>query len=161
MTATFDINGDVQEVHAGCTVACGYGADDPDWTGHPEWCERSVGSNAVGVTEPGWVDTQFWCAVVNSRLRGSYPRSYIRDSERLRDGVQLQVNVRGEDVAFTEDAGGGWRELKFNLDAGQARQLAAQLIAAADSHDNLNQEAHIMRRLEKIASHVGVNIWGA
>lgn len=48
----------------------------------------------------------------------------------------------------------------FNLTAGEARQLAAQLVAAADSYDSVNQDDLIMRRLEKIADHVGADIWG-
>lgn len=56
---------------------------------------------------------------------------------------------------------GDWRGLKYNLTAAESRQLGAQLIAAADSHDGIGQDVHIMHRLEKIAAHVGANIFGA
>jgi hypothetical protein len=96
-----------------------------------------------------------------SHLRGTYPQSYSNNSNKHRDGVRLTVNVASRDVTFSEDAGEPWRELGFNLTSGEARQLAAQLTAAADSHDGVAQDAHIMRRLEKIAQHVGADIWGA
>jgi len=31
----------------------------------------------------------------------------------------------------------GWREVKFNLSAAEARSLGAQVVAAADSHDGI------------------------
>ena len=42
----------------------------------------------------------------------------------------------------------------------EARSLAAQLTAAADSDDMIGQDAQIMRRLEKIAERLGVDIQG-
>jgi hypothetical protein len=51
----------------------------------------------------------------------------------------------------------GWRELAFHMSSGEARQLAAQLVAAADSKDRVNQDDWILRRLEKIAKHVGAD----
>ncbi len=56
---------------------------------------------------------------------------------------------------------GPWGEPGFNLTAGEARQLAAQLVPAADSHDSPDQNSVIMRRLEKIANHVGCGRVGA
>jgi hypothetical protein len=132
------------EQHAGCIIGCGW--DGPDDPTHPEWCERAVGGHADAVTEPRWVPTQFWTAVIRPHLRGTFSRSYSERSDRNRDGVRLTVNVASQDVTFSEDAGGPWRELGFNLTAGEARQLAAQLVAAADSHDSVNQDDLIMRR---------------
>jgi hypothetical protein len=51
--------------------------------------------------------------------------------------------------------------VRFNFTSAEARQLAAQLIAAADSHDRLGADAFIMRRLEKIADHLGADVFGA
>jgi hypothetical protein len=51
--------------------------------------------------------------------------------------------------------------VRFNLTPAEARQLAAQLIAAADSHDGIGQGEFILRRLEKMAGHVGADMFGA
>jgi hypothetical protein len=52
-----------------------------------------------------------------------------------------------------------WQEIRFNLCAGEARQLAARLIAAADSHDGIDQSPYIRGQLEKIAAAAGVNLY--
>jgi hypothetical protein len=54
-----------------------------------------------------------------------------------------------------------WPGLRFNLSAAEDRSLAAQLVAAADSHDKIDADSYIMRRLEKIADHLGADVFGA
>ena len=141
-----------------CIVDCGW--DDLPKDQHGPYCERLVASSATAATEPGGIDTEFWCHVIRPFLHGRFTMSEAREQERHRDGVQLVVGVRGE-IPDTTDEGGGWRGLKYNLTAGEARSLAAQLVAAADSHDGIGKDAFIMRRLEKIAEHVGADIFGA
>jgi hypothetical protein len=71
--------------------------------------------------------TQFWTAVICPHLGSTFSKFYVRECDRNRDGVRLTVNVASEDVTFSVDAGSPWRELGYNLSAGKARQLAAQL----------------------------------
>ena len=68
------------------------------------------------------------------------------------------IQARGELAADMAEE--GWSTVRVNFTVAQARQLAAQLIAAADSHDGINHDVAVMRRLEKIALHVGADISG-
>ena len=68
------------------------------------------------------------------------------------------IQARGELAVDTAEE--GWSKVRVNFTVAQARQLAAQLIAAADSHDGINHDVAVMRRLEKIALHVGADISG-
>ena len=54
--------------------------------------------------------------------------AHARDCDQYRRGVQLTACIRDETRP-------GWREIKCNLSAAEERQLAAQLVATADSHD--------------------------
>jgi hypothetical protein len=146
--------GDTQEYAGHCIVGCGWQDTDAE---HPSYCERTVDSKAEGVTEPGWAHTQFWCSVIHPFHNGLLTRSEVSESDKNRGGVQLEVSVR--DDAATQSF--GWRETKFNLSAAQARQLAAQLVAAADSNDGISKNHHLMRRIEKLAKGVGVEVYGA
>jgi hypothetical protein len=66
------------------------------------------------------------------------------------------VNVDGEVTPTRTYEGARWQELKFNLTPAEARQLAAQLVAAADNHDGgFGQDRHIMHRLDKIPKNLG------
>src|SRR6478672_13171577 len=65
------------------------------------------------------------------------------------------VNVDGEVTPTRTYEGARWQELKFNLTPAEARQLAAQLVAAADNHDGVGQDRHIMHRLDKIPKNLG------
>jgi hypothetical protein len=140
-----------------CIVGCGW--DEVPKHEHGPYCERMVGSSASGATEPGGIATQFWSQVISPFMHGWFTPSQAMEQEQHRDGVQLTVSVRGE-IPATTDEGGGWRGLKFNVTAGEARSLAAQLVAAADSHDGINGHHRVMHRLERIAEHVGAEIWG-
>jgi hypothetical protein len=132
-----------------CIVDCGW-LESPIEARGP-YCERSSGSNAVAVTEPKWDRTQFWCSVIHPFLHGATPRAEARNAQRYRDGVQLTVNIWDKNSA--PDCG----EQLFNMTAGEARQLAAQLVAAADSHDGINQSHHVLRRIDKIAKKIGLD----
>ncbi|MAS06204.1 MAG: hypothetical protein CL534_16190 [Ahrensia sp.] len=144
-----------------CIVGCGWREVVNDGYGeHPGYCERTGGGSAEAVTEPGWTRTQFWCSVISPYNDGLFTQDELRTANRNRDGVQLAATFNGEIPEPTEE-GGDWRRLMFNLTPGEARQLAAQLVAAADSHDCINKDEYVMRRLEKIAKHVGADIWGA
>lgn len=145
------------DVHNGCIVDCGW----KDCGGeHGDYCERTVGSMARAVTEPGWAETEIWCSVISSYIRGTVPVSYSQDCNRFRNGVQATIQAHG-DIVIDRESEEGWSKVRFNFTPAEARQLAAQLVAAADSHDGIGQDAHIMRRLEKIAQRVGADIWGA
>jgi hypothetical protein len=144
-------------VYSHCIVDCGW--IDVEGDEHGDYCERTVGACATGVTEPGWAETQVWCSVISSYIRGTIPQSYLRDCNRYRNGVQATIQARG-DVTVGRESEAGWSKVRINFTAAEARQLAAQLVAAADSHDHISQDAPLMRRLEKIADHVGADIFG-
>ena len=74
---------------------------------------------------------------------------HVRDCDRYSDGIQLSVNVDGEIPVSTAWEGSRWHEVKFNLTPGEVRQLAAHLIAAADSHGGIDQSHHTRLLLEK------------
>jgi hypothetical protein len=112
------------------------------------------------VTDPGWAETQIWCSVISPFIRGTVPLPYLRASNRYRSGVQALIQARG-DITIDSESEEGWSKVRFNFTPAEARQLAAQLVAAADSHDHIRQDATIMRTLEKIARHVGADISGA
>jgi hypothetical protein len=145
-------------VHSHCIVDCGW--LDVEGDDHGDYCERTVGSSANAVTEPGWAETQVWCSVISSYIRGTIPQSYLRDCNRYRNGVQATIQARG-DITVDRESEAGWSKVRINFTAAEARSLAAQLIAAADSHDQIHKNDHMMRRLEKIAEHVGADISGA
>jgi hypothetical protein len=110
-----------------------------------------VGSNANAVTEPGWQKVQFWCSVIHPHIRGTVTRTHAADCDQYRDGVQLLADKRNEDT-------GEWAELRFNLSAAEARSLAAQLLPLLTATTKIGADAFIMRRLEKIADHLGADI---
>jgi len=112
------------------------------------------------VTEPGWVEAQFWSSVISPYIRGTVSQSHARDCDRYRSGVQTTISVRGE-ITVDRESEPQWSKLRFNFTPAEARQLAAQLIAGADSHDRIGQDDYIMRRLEKIADHLGADVFGA
>jgi hypothetical protein len=143
-------------VHSHCIVDCGW----LDLEDHGDYCERTVGRNANAVTEPGWAETQVWCSVISSFIRGTVSQSYYSDSNRYRNGIQATVQARG-DITIDSESEAGWSKVRLNFTSAEARQLAAQLIAAADSHDGINKDDYMMRRVEKIAKHVGADIFGA
>ncbi len=94
---------------------------------------RAHGSRANGVTEPGWDRVQFWCTVIHPYVHGTVSQAHAWDCDQNRDGVQLTACIRDESCTETL----GWREVKFNLSAAEARSLGAQVVAAADSHDGI------------------------
>jgi hypothetical protein len=158
MTAT--VNGHQEKMvanHSHCIVSCGWADCDG---GHGDYCERTVGGSANAVTEPGWAATQVWCSVISSYIRGTVPQSYLRDCVRYRDGVQATFQAHG-DITIDTESEPGWSKVRFNFTSAEARQLAAQLIASADSRDHIGQDHLIMRRLEKIADRLGADIFGA
>lgn len=137
MTTTHANDADTVTREGYCIVGCAH--DNVDYA-HGPYCERSLGSSANGVTEPGLDDVQFWCSVIAPYIHGAVSREHARDCDQYRDGVRLVALVRDESC---DDAGPGWREVGYNLTAGEARSLAALLVAAADSHDGINQ-SHLL-----------------
>ena len=121
--------------HGYCITGCGHDGPDNGDPKHGPYCQRMVGSNANGVTEPGWERVQFWCTVISPYIHGTVSKEHSWDCDQYRNGVQLEADVRDEACTDTF----GWREIKFNLSAAEARQLAAQLVAAADSHDGISR----------------------
>jgi hypothetical protein len=131
MTAT--LNGqraEMIDLYSHCIPECDWGDCEGE---HGDYCDRMQGGRANGVTEPFWVRSEFWCSVIRSYITGTVTREHFKDCERNRDGVQLSVNVFGEIPVSSPS--GEYQEVKFNLTPGEARQLAATLIAAADDHD--------------------------
>jgi hypothetical protein len=145
MTATDE----TVDYHGHRIVDCGW--LEPPIEEHGPSCERCSGSLAVAATEPNFDRTQFWCSVIHPFLHGPISRPEVRDAQRYRDGVQLTVNI------WDAQSAPDYREQLFNLTAGEARQLAAQLVAAADSHDGINESHHVLRRIDKIAKKIGLN----
>src|SRR4051794_22228617 len=144
---------DEQQVrsYSHCIADCGW-LDVEDH--HGDYCERTAGSCANAVTEPGWAETQVWCSVISPYIRGTVSQSYLRASNRYRTGVQATIQARG-DFTIDRESEKGWSKVRINFTPAEARQLAAQLVAAADSHDGIRKDDLVMRRLEKIAKHVG------
>jgi len=123
--------------HGRCIVGCGHDGPNNGDPEHGPYCERSVGGHANGVTEPGRDRVEFWCSVISPYVHGTVSKEHARDCAQYRDGVQLAVVVRDE----TDTS--GRRETKFNLSAAEARSLAAQLVAAADSHDGIGRDRQV------------------
>jgi hypothetical protein len=122
-----------------CIIGCDW--DDPEGDlVHGPYCERLVGSRANAVTEPGWERTQFWCTVISAYLQGEMSRADVRDAYEYRDGVQLTASVAG--TIRPQESQPGWQAVSFNLTPAEARQLAAQLVAAADSPRRNRRLAH-------------------
>jgi hypothetical protein len=142
-------------IHSHCIVDCGW----LDLEDHGDYCERTVGGVTSAVTEPGWTETQIWCSVISSYIRGTVPLSYNQDCNRYRNGVQATIQARG-DIEIDRQSEDGWSKVRVNFTPAEARQLAAQLVAAADSHDGIAKGEYVMRRLEKIAGHLGADIFG-
>lgn len=145
-------NKETHEFHGACIVGCGWRECDDLQNIHPGFCERTVGSKASAVTEPGFHRVQFWCAAIAPYLHGKVSRKESREAYKYRDGVHLIVN--------TWDDGPDYRETTYNMTSGEARQLAAQLVAAADSHDGINQGHFVLRRLEKLGKKVEADMFG-
>jgi hypothetical protein len=148
---------DAISAHGHCIVGCGEDGPPNGDPNHGPYCERSVGSKANAVTEPSWVRTQFWCSVISPYMHGEYPTPFYDDCQKYRDGVQLTASVQGEIAVEPQQP--GWQDLKFNLTPGEARQLAAQLVAAANSNDGIDQSPHLNWRLDKIADRLDMNLY--
>ncbi|KAA1248222.1 hypothetical protein F0Q45_21745 [Mycobacterium simiae] len=131
-----------------CIVSCGHDGADFD---HGPYCERSVGGQANGVTEPGWQEVQFWCSVIGPYIHGTVSRAHAAACDRNRNGVRLTALTRATETF-------GWRELGYNLTAGEARQLAAHLVAAADSHDGIDRTHLLWDRVTKLGQAAGI-VW--
>jgi hypothetical protein len=156
-TTTNGQQDELVESYSHCIVDCGW-EDLPD-DAHGDYCERTVGGCATGVTEPGWAKTQVWCSVISSYIRGTVPLPYLWDCNRYRNGIQATIQAHG-DITIDSESEEGWSKVRINFTAAEARQLAAQLVAGADSHDHITRDQFVMRRLEKIAEHVGAKIFG-
>lgn len=103
-----------------CTWWCENRADGHFVAGSP--CEYMVsGVESDPIPQHGHVNSQFWVSAVRD----------ISSREQMK-GVQVCVNV-------ADETGGGWRDefVKSWLRSGDARTLAAQLIAAADVIDGI------------------------
>lgn len=133
---------DMQEYVGRCVVGCGFG--DEDRSAHPPACERHAGGKARAVTEPDLQRAQFWAYVIHPFNHGVLSRDAVRTNDEFRDGVRLTAEIFDDAAQFK------WQEVTFNLTAGEARQLAATLIAAADSHDQIDQTHHLLNRIEKL-----------
>lgn len=92
---TAKTNGRAQEeqihihIHSHCIVSCGW----LDLEEHGDYCERTVGSKATAVTQPGWTETQIWCSVISPFIRGTVPLSYNQECSRYRTGVQATIQA--------------------------------------------------------------------
>lgn len=94
------------------------------------YCEYMVGG-IEGVTEPNWTRTQVWVTTIAPFTHGTFTRSEHKAVEQHRKGVQL---------SHQSDTASGWTaETLINLPSGEARTLAALLIAAADISDNITR----------------------
>jgi hypothetical protein len=135
MTTNATDNTETVHRHGHCIVGCGHDGPDNGDPRHGDYCERLVGGKSNAVTEPGWERVQFWCTVIHPYVHGTVSQAHARDCDQYRDGVQLFAEIRDESSPDTFN----WREVRYNLTTAEARQLAAQLVAAADSKDGINR----------------------
>lgn len=104
--------------------------DDPHDDRAP-WCERMVGG-VDAVTEPTGAKAQLWVSNIRAFIHGKFTMAEHEGLEKRRNGIQL---------AFLVKLAGQWDETLINVSSGDARTLAAQLIAAADINDGINRIA--------------------
>lgn len=105
------------------------GQDDPHDADSP-YCEYMVGG-VEGVAEPNWIRTQVWITTIAPFTHGTFTRREYDAVQRNRRGVQL---------SHQSDLGNGWTPETFiNLPSGEARTLAALLVAAADISDGIDR----------------------
>ena len=113
------------ERHGYHTVWCSDSDDLHD--DRSPYCERLIGGTD-GVTEPRWAPTQLWVSTIHAFLHGTYTANEERAEEQHRVGVQLSILVHD---------GSEWVEKMINMRSGDARTLAALLVAAADINDGI------------------------
>lgn len=107
------------------------GLHDDRWP----YCEASIGG-ADAVTEKGGVDDATWeradfhVSTISAFTHGDFDGEQLRRIERNRAGVHLHVDVWDRE-------GREYAEQSFNLTSGEARRLAAELIAGADLSDGI------------------------
>jgi hypothetical protein len=82
MTTTNGQHADTVTRHGHCVVDCGWLDCDGE---HGPYCERTVGSDAKGVTEPGWHEVEFWCSVISPYIHGTVTRPHAADCDQYRD----------------------------------------------------------------------------
>lgn len=128
---TADCN-EVFHIYGHHTVWCTTESPEDDHDDRWPWCDRLIGG-AEGVSEPGWQRTQIWASTIAAFTRGVVTREGWAAEERNRRGVQLTFSTLTND-----DGRNSWVDSSItNLSSGEARRLAAILVAAADLSDGL------------------------
>ncbi len=122
-----DIAPDAQHYHGHHTWWCSDRDEGPHDEAPVLYCERQIGG-AEAVTEPGWNPVQLWVSTISAFLHGNYTGAEVAAEERNRSGVQLSALVRVDSE---------WVPSEFNMRSGEARTLAALLVAAADISDGI------------------------
>lgn len=110
--------GEQVSTYSHCIVDCGW----LDLEDHGDDCERTVGRNANAVTEPGWAETQIWCSVISSYIRGTVPQSFLRDCNRYRNGIQATIQARG-DITIDSESQAGWSKVRLNFTSAEGQAV--------------------------------------
>lgn len=108
------------------------GPHDERWP----YCERMIGGIDSALTEPEWDRAQIWVSTIAAFLHGTFTTDEVAAAERNRTGIQLDLLIRtgaGPD--------NGWESTRINMRSGDARTLAALLVAAADLSDGITRPA--------------------
>ncbi len=121
---------DLVERHGWHTTWC-VGRDEPHDERWP-YCERQIGGVDSAVTEPDWNRAQVWVSTIHAFLHGTFTTDYAAAADRNRKGVQLEFLVHD---------GIEWQTQRVNVHSGDARTLAALLVAAADVSDGITRIA--------------------
>ncbi|WP_083208397.1 hypothetical protein [Mycobacterium malmoense] len=123
---------DIVDRHGWHSIWC-EGQHEPHSERWP-YCERMIGGVNSAITEPDWNRAQVWVSVISAFLHGTFTAPYALAAERNRNGIQLDLLI---DSGDGED--GGWESTRINIRSGDARTLAALLVAAADVSDGITR----------------------
>lgn len=121
---------DITERHGWHAIWC-EGQDEPHNERWP-YCERMIGGIDSALTEPEWDRAQIWVSTIDAFLHGTFTTDEVAAAERNRKGIQLDLLIH-----TGAGADNGWDGTRVNIRSGDARTLAALLIAAADLSDGI------------------------
>lgn len=123
---------DIIERHGWHAVWC-EGQDEPHDERWP-YCERMIGGVDLAITEPEWDRAQIWVSTISAFFHGTFKTGEVVAAERNRKGIQLDLLIHSGDGADN-----GWDSTRINVGSGDARTLAALLVAAADLSDGVTR----------------------
>lgn len=131
MSGTKGMRPEMIDRHGYHTAWCADYANGPHDPETP-YCELQIGG-IDAVENDGFGPVQLWVTAIRPFLHGQYAPKTIRAEERNRNGIQLTCLVRDQN---------NWVATHFNIRSGEARTLAALLIAGADILDGIDRTVH-------------------